>query len=164
MSRVGARAVISGGRVILASVVDRGFYESLERNGYIRDGEVDALEAAYQASRGRLVVDGKEGWEAALAIISESRVDLPLFIVYSDLRRRGLMVWRGARRSTLVARRGGSKPIEVLVLYEGRPFSVGELAEWSRLASGDNHEPVVAVVDRLGVVTYYSVRASTILS
>jgi len=33
-----------------------------------------------------------------------------------------------------------------------------EIAEWSRLAVSDSHDPVVAVVDESGGVTYYEAR------
>ncbi|MCE4604893.1 MAG: hypothetical protein F7B20_08045 [Aeropyrum sp.] len=158
-----AEARVDSGRVLLSSCVDRGFCGQLEGYGYLRGGELDPLEAAFQASRGLICVAGSHGWAAALEVLSASGTHLDLALVYFDLRRKGRKPKPGVRRGTLVYVHGG-RVYEVLVLSEGYPASLGELVEWSRGAIADSHTPIVAVVDRTGLVTYYEARAVTSLS
>ena len=121
------------------------------------------MDAAYTAATGKSPCPGIEGWEGALRILELEGIWMPLFLVYYDLRKRGRRARRGVRPNTLVYSHG-SRRIEVLVLEEGDAVSVGSLLEWSRIASGDGHTPVVAIVDRNGGITYYETRALESLS
>lgn len=158
-----AEAVIDGGKVVLTMCVDRGFCSQLERNGYLKSGVIDGLEAFYQASKGVLCIDGSGGWVASLQVIHRLGINLDIAIVFSDLRRKGRKPREGVRRGTLVYTHGGVS-YEVLVLSEGYPVALSRLVEWSRGASLDNHRPVVAVVDRTGLVTYYEAKSASSLS
>ena len=131
----------------------------MEEHGSLYQGYLDPLEAAYQAVRGRVLLGETSGWEAALKIISSTGVSVDLFLVYHDLRRRGRRVKRGMRPGTLLVDYGGRK-VEVLVLSEGVRVPLWKLFSWSRMASGDGYEPVVAVVDSYGRPTYYTARVS----
>ena len=134
----------------------------LEERGVLVGGVVEELEAAYLVAKCRASVGGECGWVRALSLLSAPE-SVDLFLVYYDLRRRGRRVVRGYRRRTLILYRGSSRPVEVLVLSEGSLVTIRELVEWSRLASGDGKDPVVAVVDGHGSVTYYEARAVTTL-
>lgn len=101
-----------------------------------------------------------EGWGAALDVIRSLGLDLELFIVYYDLVRRGRKVRPGVRPRTLLYEDGAGRTYEVLVLNEGNSVSVESLVEWSRRAAADSHEPIIAVVDESGGVTYYQSRAA----
>ncbi|MEM1873418.1 MAG: hypothetical protein QXF57_02355, partial [Acidilobaceae archaeon] len=66
-------------------------------------------------------------------------------------------------RSNLVLEKTPSKRVEILVLEAGRKVKLRDIAEWARLVQSSNHIPVIAIVDELGVITYYEVSASTTL-
>ncbi len=134
----------------------------LEDRGVLANGVLDELEAAYLIARCRARVGVECGWVKAIEVLSgPDKVDL--FLVYYDLRKRGRRVVRGYRRRTLIVYRGSSRPVEVLVLSEGSLVTIGDIIEWSRIASGDGKDPVVAVVDGHGNVTYYEARAVSTL-
>ena len=136
----------------------------LESRGYLEGGVIDALEAFYQAVRGKLSIGGElSGWDAALAIVESCRDPLKTFIVYLDLRRRGRLPRKGLRPGTLEFREG-QRVFEVLILEEGEVTTYGSLAEWSRSAVADGRHPVIAIVDRNGDVTYYEARVSKTLA
>lgn len=106
----------------------------------------------------------RRDWAGALRIISEQGVDLELFLVYYDLRRRGRKVRPGHRPRTLLLEERPGRVAEVLVLSEGRPVRASDIVEWSRLAVSDSHEPVLAIVDENGGITYYEARVVSELS
>ncbi len=126
-------------------------------------GDLDVLEAAYLVYRGKASFRGESGWGAAFKLLSEAGVDVDTFFVYMDLRRRGRRPRAGVRRRTLVYQHGSTR-YEVLVLSEGYPVTLGSLIEWSRVSASDGYMPIIAVVDRHGVVTYYEARAVTSIS
>ena len=155
-----AICVTDGRGVRVEACLDEEACRYWRKWGYFRDKKyLDVLEAAYQASTGSIIIDGGTGWEKALETLYRYSEDLALFIVYHDLRQRGRRVLRGARKGTLIVRTGG-RDLEVLVLEEGTTVKLEWLAEWSRIASGDGFNPIVAIVDRNGDVTYYEIRAS----
>ncbi len=154
-----ARASLRG-ELRLVDCLSERFCSQLEAHGSLRDGVIDPLEGAFQAARGRIIVDGSTGWPAALRVVEALIGDVDYFIVYYDLRRRGRRVRRGVRRRTLLVYYSPRRVAEVLVLSEGRRVTVESIIEWSRLASADGHEPVVAVVDSYGRATYYEARAA----
>ncbi len=111
----------------------------------------------------RVIVERRD-WAEALRIISEGDFDLELFLVYYDLRRRGRKVRLGHRPRTILLEERSNRIVEVLVLSEGRPVRASEIVEWSRLAVSDSHEPVLAIVDENGGITYYEARVVSDLS
>ncbi len=157
-----ARAIIRDGKVRIVECFEREFCKALILQGYIKDGYLDELEAAYQASRGYLSIDGADGWNAVFHLLDRCGVRLSFFLVYLDLRGRGRRVYRGLRHGTLYVRIG--KGLEVLVLEEGTPVTLRSLVDWSRQVVADGFEPIIAVVDRNGGVTYYEARVVEDLS
>ncbi len=117
------------------------------------DSSTESLyELAYRA------VAERRDWAEALGILGQSDVDFELFLVYYDLRRRGRRVRLGHRPRTLIFDVKPNRIAEVLVLSEGRPVKASDIVEWSRLAVSDSHEPVLAIVDEGGGITYYEAR------
>jgi len=158
---VAAVVELVGGGVRLAACSYKKFCDILRERGYLDGDMLDPLEAAYQASRGKVLLKGGvEGWHAFMRILEYSNVPLKMAIVYRILRSKFPEVKLWVRRSTLLARRRGEgRPMEVLVLEEGEIITVAELVEWSEAAVKDGHEPVVAVVDRNGQATFYEARS-----
>ncbi|BAA79661.1 hypothetical protein APE_0685 [Aeropyrum pernix K1] len=154
--KAAARLGVEG--VFVEECFDGSYCRNLERIGYLRKGRLEPLEAAYQASRGMLCMGETRGWAAAVEVIAGLGLSLDTALVYFDLRRKGRKPLVGVRRGTLVYEHGG-RVYEVLVLSEGYPLKIGSLVEWSRGASMDNHSPIVAIVDRTGLITYYEARA-----
>ena len=115
----------------------------------------DQLDELVRAARER------GDWSSVLRALESLGLDLELFIVYYDLRRRGKRVRLGVRPRTLIYEEPSGKLFEVLVLAAGARVSLKEIIEWSRRASADSHEPVIAVVDENGGVTYYESRVVT---
>jgi tRNA splicing endonuclease len=97
-------------------------------------------------------------WLGALNALEKRQADFVVFLVYYDLKRRGKRVRPGPRPRTLLLEDRPGKIAEILVLSEGTTVRPLEIAEWSRLAVSDSHDPVVAVVDESGGVTYYEAR------
>ena len=154
---VKAWVMIEDGSIVLAKCFERSYCRDLEREGYLADGVLDGLEACYQCILGNISLGGSVGWDCVLSIISSTGIWLPLFIVYHDLRRRGRRPRLGVRDNTLWVPVGGGR-LEVLVVEEGSLFSFERLGVWSRSASRDGFIPIIAIVDRVGGVTYYEAR------
>ena len=155
-----AIASLGDSKVVLTSCLDRDFCRSLERAGYLEAGALDPIEAAYQLSRDRILLEGcGTGWKCALKLLQDFSVDPDLFTVYRDLRRKGRKPKLGFRPRTLLYEHN-SKVYEVLVLSEGYVEKLSRIIEWGRQAAADNHVPIIAVVDRTGIITYYEARAS----
>ncbi len=153
-----------GDTIEVDKCLDTELCTSMARLNLINDSKVEPLEAAHQAALGRATVDGITGWEAVVNVLQAFKIKLSMFLVYHDLRKRGRKVRRGARSGTLIVDTGKGKLAEILVLEEGTPMTLEKLAEWSRGASASNHEPIVAIVDRAGVISYYEARATSHIS
>ncbi len=155
------RLSVEDTKVVVDECFDRSFCESLRSRGLIIDGFLEVLEAAYLVAKCIISIGSECGWVVSLDLISRvSPGDMDLFFVYYDLRKRGRIVTRGFRPGTLIMRKGSKgRPVEILVLREGVLVELEDIVEWSRLASGDGMDPVVAIVDGHGNVTYYEARA-----
>jgi len=152
--------IVGKSRVVLEKCLDQEFCFNLLKLGYADiNGNLDVLEAAHLLALGRIAVDNKTGWEEALRVLSELGINISTFLVYHDLRKRGRRVKLGSRSGTLVVDMG-SRKFEVLVLEEGKLMTLEELAEWSRSSIASGYEPVVAIVDMYGVITYYEARVT----
>ncbi|MEM0340565.1 MAG: hypothetical protein QXN05_00090 [Acidilobaceae archaeon] len=128
------------------------------------DYTLDKLEALYQLALGNSVYENEIGWNAVTKLLNKINVKLSVFLVYHDLRRKGRPVRTSPYpRSNLMLERSGKK-IEILVLEAGSKVRLGDLVEWARLVQASNHTPVLAVVDELGVITYYEVLSSSALT
>ncbi len=152
---------IGGESVRIAECPDEHLCRVLEERGYLEGDRVDPWEAAFMLARcTATTVGGSCGWLDALRAAGLGGPP-EMFFVYYDLRKRGRLVRRGVRKGTLLVVERGIARVEVKVLVEGAPISVGELVTWSRLAAADEKEPVVAIVSGHGEVTYYTARAVT---
>ncbi len=148
------------GRIMLEKCLDQEFCSNLLRVGVIDlKGNVELLEALHLLASSRVALEGRTGWEEALKYVSRFNVKLSLFTIYHDLRRKGRRVKPGFRSNTLIVDLG-SRKLEILVLEEGNPMTLEDLAEWSRSAISSGYEPVIAIVDRYGIITYYEARAT----
>ncbi|AEM39158.1 tRNA intron endonuclease, catalytic domain-containing protein [Pyrolobus fumarii 1A] len=84
---------------------------------------------------------------------------LPFFEVYYELRRRGKLPIPGPRENTLVLIRSRRNPKQthyILVVEEGRPVPIKLLQSFVEEARHRGLEPVLAIVDRYGDVTFYT--------
>jgi len=145
---------VEGGRIVLVEC--RGERACRELDSM----EPDPLEVAYRVVKGVIEVEGSgTGWSPAFLLLESLQVPVDLFLVFYDLRRRGRRVRRGVRPGTLLAEYG-SRRFEILVLSLGSRRRLESLLDWSRLATADDREPVIAVVDGYGSVTYYTARVT----
>jgi tRNA-intron endonuclease len=82
------------------------------------------------------------------------------FEVYLDLRKRGRLPVKGPREHTFLLRRGKrAKQYThyVLVLEENRPIKISMVYNFVEEAIKNSWQPLIAIVDRYGDITYYSV-------
>jgi len=86
---------------------------------------------------------------------SSSKVDWIKFTVLLDLRNRGRKAKAGFSPNSLIYEKGSSK-VMVFVAEENSPLEAKQLIEWIDVAIKKGYEPVLAVVDAHGDVTYYS--------
>jgi tRNA-intron endonuclease len=151
--------VTDEGKVVIEKCLDQEFCANLVRIG-VADlrGNVELLEALHLLATRRIAIEGKTGWEKALKYARKFNIKLSLFMVYHDLRKKGRKAKLGTRPGTLILNIG-SRRTEILVLEEGVLMTLEDLAEWSRSSMSSGYEPVIAIVDRYGVITYYEARA-----
>ncbi len=120
---------------------------------------LDIAELAYVIYRSIAIVLDKNGVELDLMNLfnkySRSTVDWIKFTVLLDLRDRGRKARAGYHKNSLIYSKGNSK-IMVFVTEENAPLRAALLVEWISSALSKGYEPVLAVVDAHGDVTYYS--------
>ncbi|KSW11902.1 hypothetical protein CF15_03635 [Pyrodictium occultum] len=81
------------------------------------------------------------------------------FEVYLDLRKRGRLPVPGPRPHSLLLKKRKKEPKfthYILVLEESRPVKLDTLYSFVEEASKNNWEPLLAIVDRYGDITYYT--------
>ncbi len=121
---------------------------------------LDPAEVAYITYKNLAIVKDVSGKELSLKDIftkySVSEVDWIKFTVLLDLRERGRRARAGYHRNSLIYTKGGSK-VMVYVTEENAPLRASLLIEWVASALAKGYEPVLAVVDAHGDVTYYSI-------
>ncbi len=159
------RAELRGRKVV---VKDSAAVEFLAQRGYgiPRGGvlELELVEAAYLASRGMIAVED-EGRRLSFIDLVElgSREDPDFWVklnVYTDLRNRALVVMPGVTSYELLVdwkRRDSARRFLVRIVKEGVRISFADLEEMHRRALESDRELVLAIVDKEGVVTYYTV-------
>ncbi len=146
-------------------VVNPSHASMLLREGYgVQSGGglmLRPLEALYLAYRGRIIVELKGSalsFKDLMAFFSRRDEMLWVkFTVYHDLRNRGRRVSPGPRDNSLVYLSPNGRRIEVYVLEESRMTSLSEIAEYMDSSLRNDRLPVLAIVDRHGDVTYYSI-------
>ncbi len=88
---------------------------------------------------------------------SRSRYDWIKFTTFLDLRNRGRVAQPGYGENVLIFEMRGQK-YAVYVVEENSPLSTKELVSWIDSALLKNLEPLLALVDANGDVTYYTMR------
>ena len=134
--------------------------------GYEVGGRLHPLEALYLAYTGQCRIVDDSGGEVDFAELMRRYANLnPYawveFEVYYDLRRRGRIPVPGPREHSLLLRKSRKDPRFVkylLILEESRLVHVSLLDEFVEEALRNKWEPLVAIVDRYGDITYYSIR------
>ena len=127
------------------------------------DRPIHPIEAAHLLYRGAGEVrlgTRRVSFEELLALYAiRNPLALAYYEVYLELRRRGRLPVPGPRDNTLIlvkSRRSPKQTHYILVLEEGRPVRVAQLALFVEEARKKNLEPVLAIVDRYGDVTFYT--------
>ena len=121
----------------------------------------DALIAVIEGVAEAYTEDGRRLSVEELASIA-NRVNPSAWLVvevYSDLRRRGRIAVPGPRENTLLvklSRRQRDYSYYVLVLEERRPVSLRLILSFIEEARKNGWEPLLAIVDAYGDVTYYT--------
>ncbi len=169
-------ALTMKGGVVEIAVTGEGAKE-LNANGYY--GELDGerlrlapVEALYLVRKGRIEVlddsSAPQDFRSLLKQLNPARGQLWTdYLVYSDLRDRGYIVRPGftKRGSFRLYKRGTEIGEEaarslVYVLSEGKPITVLRLSEIAHESRTLRKEPIFAVVDSQGDLTYYSMTAT----
>jgi len=138
-----------------------------ENSGYGRpDGNRLKLfpeEALYLAGKGKLTVD-KLGFDELAGRFAEKEGFMRRFLVYRDIRERGLVIQTGPQDFRVFRR--GEKPGKGRSQFLIRVLSEREFVEFTAVAA-DSHSAVnmrkqfvVAVVDDENEITYYEVKTS----
>ena len=119
---------------------------------------LDISEVAYLIFKGLAKVKDLEGYldlNKLFTKYSRSKYDWVKFTVLLDLRERGRKVRAAFMDNVLILDRGNRK-VMIFVTEENSPIEASKLYEWASLALSKGYEPVLAVVDAHGDVTYYS--------
>ncbi len=127
------------------------------------DKQMPLLEALYLAYRGKaeLVIDNTPvTLEDVVRLATECDPDIWVKLeVYIDLRKRGRILSPGPRPNTLLMKRKKSEPyykIYILILEENKPIPVSLIEAFIEEARKNSWEPLIAIVDRYGDITYYT--------
>ncbi len=122
---------------------------------------VDLVELAYLIYAKDCGVVDRDGQRLDLEDVfsrySQSRYDWIKFTTFLDLRSRGRVVTPGYGENVLLFEMKGQKYV-VYVVEENSPLDTKELLSWIESALLKNLEPLLALVDANGDVTYYTLR------
>jgi len=143
-------------------VVSEGVNEvrALNLGNYIKSLDavvLDLSEVAYIIYRGlgKAVLNGRElTFDELFTEFSRSRNDWIKFVVLSDLRNRGRRAKAGFSDNSIVLEHSGNRYL-IYVTEENAPITPNDLVNWVSSALSKGYEPVIAVVDAHGDVTYY---------
>jgi len=121
---------------------------------------VEALHLLYRGTGEVLLGDRRVSFVELLEAYSgRNPLALAYYEVYLELRRRGRLPIPGPRENTLILIRSRRNPKQthyVLVVEEGREVLVSQLAAFVEEARRRGLEPLLAIVDRYGDVTFYT--------
>lgn len=125
-------------------------------------GRIDIYEAAYLQRKNRVEIIGSDGapldW---ISLIIEASRNEPrswvMFTVYHDLRERGRVLKLGPLPNAFTLYKTGAPRALVIVLEETYKFRVDEIIEWIEYARRLSRELILAIVDKHGDVSYYTV-------
>ncbi len=141
----------------------QGVEEVTKILGPLNNNKIHVIEALYLIYRGIANAFNREGepisFEELMRLYS---IDNPYawveFETYLDLKKRGRHPIPGPRPHTFLLRRRKMEQKYthyVLVLEENRPISLETLYSFIREAFSNSWEPILAIVDRYGDLTYY---------
>lgn len=152
------KVIIESGKLKITECLSDRLCSKLKEYGKIQDDYLEIYEGGFLAYRGMLEVNGKSGEEAFENILPLID-DFLVFQVYLDLRKKGKKVVRGpASRSLLLIE--GSRIYEIHVLGEGENTTPKDIVKLAEYSSANARQPVVAIVDSTGIITYYTMRKS----
>lgn len=164
-----AVGLLCGAKVLVA---DNDLKSQLKQRGFGSDEKsalvLGLVEACYLSHSGKLEIASKEeilDFEGFLKYCSKQQKDFyQKFLVYRDLRERGLLVRTGLKFGTdyRVYERGaklgkGHSIYLVHVVPEEYQCSMAEMARALRLAKTVNKDMIYAIVDGESDITYYMV-------
>lgn len=145
-------------------IYERGYYGQIQEDGSLK---LDPVEALLLSERKRIQITDKMGKEYDFSQIVEKYVkDIPelwvKYLSYKDLRSRGYIVKAGygTEIDYRVYERGaqlGTDAAKYLVhtVVEGTPLKLISLDKITKVAKSNRKKLVLAVVDRIGEVTFY---------
>ncbi|MHA1506563.1 MAG: tRNA-intron lyase [Candidatus Asgardarchaeia archaeon] len=140
----------------------RSFFGTLEGGVLV----LMPVEALLLMERGKIAVfkDGKElGFKELFYEISKKDPEIWVnYLIYKDLKMRGYVVKKGVGSGILysVYPRGADPEkipphIYVSKIVEGEPASLSKLREITKISASNRKKLILAVVDRIGDITYY---------
>lgn len=145
-------------------VYDKGYYGHLQEDGSLA---LDPVEALLLAERRRIRVFDSDGNEYDFPQLTKIYIEIypdlwVKYLCYKDLRSRGYVVRAGygTEIDYRVYDRGaevGTDAANYLVhtVVEGTPLSLNALDKITRVSKSNRKKLVLAVVDRVGEVTFY---------
>lgn len=118
-------------------------------------------EALYLLEKGHAKVrdNGSEvSFQELFATLSETGFNSSVYLVYRDLRERGYFIRKGIEpHYQLSVAKGKDEPStsKVIVLREGEFLRAARLLNSVKAIIREEREPLIAIVDRRGEITYY---------
>ena len=148
----------------LELVIVKGIDEVLKHLPYTSIHRLHPLEALYLLYNSVATVTGHDGKNYTFEDLIKKYSQLnPYawveFEVYLDLRKRGRLPVPGPRPHSILLRRRKREPKYthyILVLEENRPVRLVTLYSFVEEATKNGWEPLLAIVDRYGDITYYT--------
>jgi tRNA-intron endonuclease, archaea type len=145
-------------------VYQKGYYGHLQEDGTLK---LDPVEALLLSERKRIRIFDKTGTEYDFAQITKFYISLypdlwVKYLSYKDLRSRGYVVragygmeidFRVYDRGAEVGEEAASYLVHTVV--EGTPLNLNALDKITKVAKSNRKKLVLAVVDRVGEVTFY---------
>ncbi len=137
--------------------------EAIAGIGQEEDGAVYLMpyEALYILEKGlsRMTLNGAEvEFQGLFRMATESGFNTSVYLVYRDLKEKGYYIKRGLEPYyQLSVARGGEAPssYKVIILKEGEFVRALKLLKGIKEIIKENREPLLAIVDRRGEITYY---------
>jgi len=124
--------------------------------------KIDIFEAVYLSKKNKIIIvdDNKEILEWFDVVKRFSRI-FPkiwmMFSVYYDLKVRGRILKYGPHEEGFTMYKGGKPYANIFVLEETVVFPIEKLMDWLDYSRRLNRECIIAIVDKHGDVSYYSI-------
>jgi len=155
---VGVKILVKDSKFMVIEGIDE--VRTLNLGNYIKSLNtvvLDLSEAAYITYKGlgKVIFNDKElTFGELFTKFSRSHNDWVKFVVLCDLRNRGRKAKAGFSDNSIVLEHSGNKYL-IYVTEENAPITPNDLVNWVSSALSKGYEPVIAVVDAHGDVTYY---------